>query len=272
MRVWVLGSGSRGNAVVVEADGSRILVDAGFHPRELGERLGRIDIAPESIEGVVITHEHGDHVRGAAGGARRWGWGLHASAGTRRACPALAAADSRSFEPGSTFELGGFQVHVPGVSHDAEQPVAVVLTARGSGARVAVAYDLGYPSRRVAAALADLDVLVLEANHDEQMLWTGPYPPSVCERIASRTGHLSNAAAGALAAACAHRRLRQVVLAHLSDSCNDAVVARRTVATALERTAFRGRIDVAKQEAVVGPFAPGPERRAGRVEQLALGL
>lgn len=272
MRVWVLGSGSRGNAVVIEAGGSRLLVDAGFPPRQLAERLQLVGIAPESIEAVVITHEHGDHVRGAAAGAERWGWALHATEGTLRGCPPLAAADARSFVPGATFAVGGFDVHAPAISHDAEEPVAIVATARASGSRIGVAYDLGYPSRRVAAALADLDVLVLEANHDEAMLWNGPYPPSVCQRIASRTGHLSNKAAGALAAACAHRGLRHVVLAHLSDCCNDAVTARRAVATALERTVFRGRVDVAKQDAVVGPFLPAPGRRTGRVEQLGLGL
>ena len=122
------------------------------------------------------------------------------------------------------------------------------------------------------AALADLDVLVVEANHDEAMLRAGPYPPSVAERIAGRHGHLSNRAAGALARQVAGSGLRQVVLAHLSESCNEPRLAAAEVSAALARTRFRGAVVPALQDVVTGPFVAHAHRRAAAAEQLGLGL
>lgn len=272
MRVWVLGSGSRGNAVLIECGDTRLVVDAGFPVRELAQRLAAVGVAPESIEACVVTHEHGDHVRGASAAAAKWGWALYATPGTAAACPALLAADARTVEAGTTFQVGRFDVRTVPTPHDAREPVAVVATARPTGARAAVCYDLGCATEPVRQALRGVDVLVLEANHDAGMLRGGPYPPSVCDRIASRTGHLSNRAAATLARESAHRALSHVVLAHLSEQCNQPSVAVGDVSAALARTAFRGRVDAAAQDAVVGPFLPGASRRAAAAEQLALGL
>lgn len=271
MRTWVLGSGSRGNAVLIEcADGAHVLVDAGFPPAILKSRLEAAGIAPEAIEGVVLTHEHADHVRGAAAAARRWGWALYATAGTVAGCQTLADADVRTFEPGGTIVLGSADIETVRVSHDAAEPVAVIVTSRRTGSRTAVAYDLGHADQALRRALRDIDVLVLEANHDSGMLRTGPYPMSVQRRIAGRDGHLSNDAAARLARDCAGAGLGELVLAHLSASCNEGRLALGTVADALSPTNYRGRVHVAPQDEVAGPFV-GRSRRVSHV-QLALGL
>ena len=266
MKIWMLGSGSRGNAVLLENAGSRVLIDAGFSPRVLAQRLAEIGVAGESIEAAVITHEHTDHIRGACAGAKRWGWELYASAGTAAACPALSDRGVRIFSTGATIELREVTLRSIATPHDAAEPVAFVATARRSGMRAGIAYDMGRATGEMRAALVDLDILVLEANHDEGMLHGGPYPRSVRARIAGPSGHLSNRAAADLASTCAHRGLRQVVLAHLSQICNDPAVATAAVRTALQRTVFRGRVVPAHQDYVVGPFTGG----AG--QQLSLGL
>lgn len=272
MRSWVLGSGSAGNAVLVEcAPESYLLVDAGFPPAVLARRLAAIGIHPRSIEAVVLTHEHTDHARGAPSAARKWGWTVYATAGTVAAYPGLArVADLRTFDRGGTIALTDADVESVSVSHDAVEPVALVVTARRTGARTAIAYDLGEAGSAVRRALHDIDVLVLEANHDRGMLRAGPYPPSVQRRIASRTGHLSNEAAAYLARECAQAGLGELVLAHLSLTCNDGRIALGTVANALAPTRWHGRVHIAQQEQVVGPFV-GRARRLAPV-QLTLEL
>jgi len=270
MRRWVLGSGSRGNAVLIECGDTRVLIDAGFAPRELAPRLAAAGVQPQSIRACVVTHEHTDHVKGACAGAARWGWDLHASEGTAAACPALLQADVRTFEPGASLTIGGLELRTVPTPHDAAAPVAVVVTSARSGARAGVCYDLGHASDPVKVAMRDLDLLVLEANHDEAMLRVGPYPPVVQHRIASRHGHLSNRAAARLARDSASFNLKHVVLAHLSENCNEASLAVRTVSEAMAPTKFRGKVHAASQSAVVGPFTPRMARCAPAPEQLNL--
>ena len=271
MRLWVLGTGSRGNAVLLESDGARIIVDAGFGVRALAERLAAGRVAPESIDACVVTHEHADHVKGVRHAASRWGWAVHASSGTAAAHAPLRASNASTFAAGAAFRVGPFAVQTVATPHDAAESVAVVVTA-DSGARAGVCYDLGHAPDAVRLALADLDLLVLESNHDEAMLRAGPYPPSVAERIAGRFGHLSNRAAGALARQVAGPGLRHVVLAHLSESCNEPRLASADVGATLARTRFRGAITTALQDVVVGPFVAAAHKRVAGVEQLALGL
>jgi phosphoribosyl 1,2-cyclic phosphodiesterase len=255
MRSWVLGTGSRGNAVLLEADGAYVLVDAGFPVRDLVRRLRRIGVAPTSIEAVVVTHEHTDHSRGAATGARAFGWPLYASPRTVGADTVLRAAGAMSVDGNATIGLSTMDLTTVPVPHDAAQPVAVVATAHRTGARTGVAYDLGHVTAAIRSALAHLDVLILEANHDEDMLRAGPYPPTVVDRIAGRHGHLSNRAAAELACAIAHRGLRRLVVAHLSTNCNDPGLATRVVAAALGRTRCSSAlVTAALQDAVTGPF------------------
>jgi len=268
MRLWMLGSGSRGNAVVLEAAGTRILVDAGFAPQITVERLAEIEIAPESIEAVVITHEHIDHVRGVRVLSERFQWTPYATAGTIMGARDLKDAGAIPFRAGDTLSIGEMDVATVRASHDAAEPVVLVATARRSGARAGIAYDLGVATHSVFEAMRDLDLLVLEANHDEDMLRHGPYPPSVRNRIAGRSGHLSNAAAAQLARDVAHKDLRHIVLAHLSESCNAPRAALEAVTTGLLKSRFTGRVSVAAQDRVAGPFEPG--KRTAKAKQLDL--
>ena len=268
MKVWVLGSGSRGNATVIDNGATRVLVDAGFSARELKRRLALAGIAPESIEALIVTHEHGDHACGAALAARRWRWNVHATAGTLNAMPELADARVRTFRSGDTLTFSTMSVLTVPTPHDATDPVAVVATDTASGARAAVVLDLGRESTEVRQMLRDVEVLVLESNHDEALLARGPYPISVQQRIASHVGHLSNRQAAAIARACAHVDLQHLVLAHLSEACNTPDHALAAASAALARSRFRGKVTAAPQDVVHGAFIGS--RRGGRAVQLAL--
>lgn len=266
MRLWSLGSGSKGNAILVECGDTRVLVDAGFPARTLAARLKAIGVAPASVSACVITHEHTDHTKGARVASRRWGWSLHASGGTIDNSPELEGTNVRRFAPGETFALGRADVNVVRVSHDAAEPVGFIFTDRPSGARAAIVYDIGSPTDDVRRAMRDVDVLVLEANHCEAMLRDGPYPPFLQRRIACRTGHLSNRVAASLGAEVAHANLSHVVLAHLSEQNNDHGVATTTVSRTMSRTRFRGKISTAPQHDVAGPFAPRLGRTAATTQ------
>jgi phosphoribosyl 1,2-cyclic phosphodiesterase len=188
MKLWVLGSGSGGNAVLVECGESRVLVDAGFSPRELAVRLRSIGVAPASIEACIVTHEHTDHVKGAAAGAKKWGWSLFASEGTVDAWPDLQEAACTAVAPGGTVTLSRLVMTTYAIPHDAASPIGVRLACASTGATAVVCTDVGHVTENVRALCARADLLVLESNHDEGMLRAGPYPPSVRARIASRTG------------------------------------------------------------------------------------
>jgi phosphoribosyl 1,2-cyclic phosphodiesterase len=270
MKVWVLGSGSSGNAVLLESDGTRLLVDAGFGPRTLATRLKLAGVDARSIAACIVTHDHSDHVCGAGKAAKRWGWQIFATDGTA-AAPDLAGVVVTTFAPGDTLRVGSFEVQTVATPHDATEPVGLLATALPSGARAGICYDVGHASDGVRTLCDSVDVLLLEANHDEGMLWAGPYPPWLCKRIASKTGHLSNRAAADVARDAASPLLAHLVLAHLSEKNNTPVLADRTVRSALRSTAFRGKLTTAKQDAVVGPFMPRGFTSRG-VEQLALAL
>ena len=271
MKIWVLGSGSRGNAVVVESNGSRLMIDVGFGPRILQRRLAAAGIEPESIEACIITHEHSDHIRGAARAARRWQWPLFCTDGTysgsRLAALGTPAAKIRC---GSTIAFTEMDVTTFRTPHDAEDSIGVVITARSSGVRTAIATDLGCATQTVRTMLADVDMLVVESNHDDVMLANGPYPISVQRRIAGRSGHLSIAQCASLVRDVASARLRKVILAHLSEENNAPNVAFDTIRPVLKKTRFRGTLAWAPQDGVGGPFEAS---LAGRAEtQRSLGL
>ena len=256
MKLWMLGSGSSGNAVLLETDDTRIVIDAGFGTRTLAHRLKAIRIPPSSIQACIVTHEHDDHVKGARSAMMRWGWAVYATRGTAHNAPGLVDIPVRYFSAGETFSVGQFDVRTAAVPHDATDPVGLLVTARSTGARAGICYDIGHVSKAVRTLCEDVDILVLEANHDEGMLRAGPYPPFLQHRIASAVGHLSNRAAGALCADVAGKQMGQIVLAHLSEANNTPQMAHRAVSNSLRRTAFRGGLTLAKQNSVVGPFVP----------------
>lgn len=267
MRVHVLGSGSRGNAVVLESGTQRVLIDAGFGPRALALRMRAAGVEPESVSALVLTHEHSDHIAGAAAAAARWRWRIYGTEGT------LAHLDTASGTPAAVtirreVTLDDFQLRLVRTPHDAREPVALVATCRSNGARVGIAYDLGHVTPRFASHFADVDLLLLESNHDEEMLRVGPYPRVVKERVAGSHGHLSNSEAGTMARACVHKGLRHVVLCHLSQTNNRPEIALETVRAALHGSDFRGALHAASQHA---PMSVGVGR-GGAPVQLALGI
>jgi phosphoribosyl 1,2-cyclic phosphodiesterase len=272
MKVWSLGSGSSGNAVVVECDGSRILIDVGFGPRILARRMRSVGIEPESIEACIVTHDHSDHVKGAAQAARRWKWSMHATAGTA-SCAAMAEVEPIVFAPGETLSFSRCEVTTVATPHDATDPVGLTVTASSTGARLGLCYDVGAPSAEVRSLCEDVDILMLEANHDVEMLRVGPYPYWLKKRISGGLGHLSNSQAGELLASTNSRRLGAVVLAHLSQHNNSPSVALQTVGGFARRARFRGTVAAALQDIVTGPFLAGGVRaRSADPMQMALAL
>ena len=273
MNLWVLGSGSSGNAVLIETGRSRILIDAGFAPRVLKRRLAVAGVEPESIEAVVVTHEHYDHAKGVAAAARKWGWTIVCTAGTRMMCPDWAGLKTILTPRKSTVTVGDFYLETVPVSHDANEPIGVIVTSVGEGVRAGIIYDLGHVPESVSKTLDKLDILVLEANHDEGMLRAGPYPPSVQKRIGGNFGHLSNRVAAQAASQSIHVGLNNIVLAHLSENCNNPRTALNTVGDALRRARFRGRLTASSQDRVIGPFCAGTRgEMVSAPVQLALGI
>jgi phosphoribosyl 1,2-cyclic phosphodiesterase len=264
----MLGSGSNGNAVLVQCDDSRILIDCGFGIRTIAKRLKSIGVAPESIEACFVTHEHGDHAGGAAAASRKWKWQIHATSGTASA-RVLKKTTVVRFAPGDQIDLPRMTVTTVATPHDANQSVGFVVTSKTTGARAGLFYDIGHVTRAIADACASLDILVLESNHDDDMLRNGPYSRWLQARIAGKHGHLSNRDAGNFARHTVTRDLSHVVLAHLSENCNTPNVALTSMRGALARTKFRGEITAAHQDVVVGPFSP-KGRRAEPPLQYAL--
>ncbi len=249
-RVHVLGSGSRGNSILLETSETSILVDAGFSGRQIERRLAAIEIPPESISALVITHEHRDHTQGMGIFARRWSTPIYIAEATARSCSALlnGGEQLRYYRAGQPVDLGDLRLEPFLTCHDAIDPIGITICQRGSGLKVGIATDLGTPTVSVRHALKNCDLLILEANHDDLMLRTGPYPWSVKSRIAGRHGHLSNRTAAQLGAELLHPELAAVVLAHLSQECNDPALAEEAVGEALRRKRYDGPLYVAVQD------------------------
>jgi phosphoribosyl 1,2-cyclic phosphodiesterase len=271
--VTVLGSGSEGNATLVESDGVAILVDAGFSGRDLEQRIESVGVSVSSLAGIIISHDHGDHTRGMGILARRFGVPLHLTDKTRIACAALLSGKEKveSYASSQPFRIGPFEIQPFLTVHDAADPVAIAIEHKPTGSRLGIATDLGRPTASVRASLRNCHVLVLEANHDEAMLWNGPYPWSVKQRIASSHGHLSNRASADLARELFHPGLGAVILAHLSAHCNSAGVALQIPQKVLDRLGFKGTLQVAPQDKPMEPIdVVALRRKFVRAEQLSL--
>lgn len=262
MRLYVLGSGSRGNCCAVEADSQVLLLDAGFSAREIERRGDAAGLDLSRVVGIALTHEHGDHACGAPRLARRLNVPVLTAPGTwARLAPAMPGGQHQPIGMRSKVELGPFRIEACPTSHDAADPVALAVhTAEGIG--VGVAYDLGRPTAAVRYLLRNLTALVLEANHDEVQLRTSGYPPVVQRRIAGSGGHLSNRAAAELLAELHHPGLSVVVLAHLSQRCNSADEARAAVAPTLRRIGYAGSLHIAQQDLPLPAIDVGTAGRA----------
>ena len=233
MRVCLLASGSRGNSTLIEADGFRLLIDAGLSGVETERRLATLGLDGEDLNAILVTHEHHDHVGGIGPLARRFNIPVHIDHKTHAALPKLGKIEKlQLFAAGERFSCQGLSIESFSTTHDAVNPVGFVINS--SEGRVGFATDLGMPTRLVAEQLKGCRVLVIEANHDEQMLWDGPYPWPLKQRIRGRHGHLSNLETGQLLNDVVWPGLEALFLAHLSEenNCPDLVAeqVRQTLA------------------------------------------
>lgn len=230
MRFASLGSGSRGNALVVEAGKTRVLVDCGFGPRELAKRLARLGLEPGDLDAILVTHEHSDHVGGVGRCAARHGLRVLMTHGTA-AVVAAGTIGIELFDSHAAFAIGDLEVLPFPVPHDAREPVQFAFS--DGRHRLGVLTDAGHVTPHIVAMLAAVDALVIECNHDARMLEEGNYPWPLKKRIAGRFGHLDNLAAADLVRQIDRRRLQHVVCAHLSEQNNRPELARAALADAL---------------------------------------
>ena len=277
MKVWVLASGSAANALVIASGDACLLIDCGLGPRTLALRLRAVGIAPERVCGVAITHEHSDHIHGLKKACDKWRWPVLTSAGTHAALSEIGVrasggggARSVVLPRSQTIAHDAFDVMGVPIAHDAAEPMAMIVTCRASGARVAVATDIGEINATVLESFGKVDALILESNHDLAMLASGPYPAFLKQRIAARTGHLSNADCAATLATLAHKGLSHIVLAHLSDVNNTPDVARGSATMALRRAGWRGKLAVAGPDGLASGFVVGSTALSERQLELTL--
>jgi phosphoribosyl 1,2-cyclic phosphodiesterase len=258
LRFCCLGSGSRGNAFVVEASNGhasiRVLIDDGFSPRELERRLARAGVAVGSLSAILVTHEHSDHAGGVCAFARRRHLSVYATGGTAAAAGFDPLHRLHTIRAGVELQIGPLQILPIEVPHDASEPVQFMVS--DGARRLAILTDLGHPAPAVIAMLSGLNALVLEFNHDLQMLRQGPYPSSLKARIESDVGHLSNAQSIQFLESIDRSRLTRVVAAHLSRTNNRPQLARE----ALQGLAMAAHVecDVADQARGLDWRAVGP--------------
>lgn len=231
LRFALLGSGSKGNALVVEQGGTRLLIDCGFSAREIEKRLARLDLIAGDIDAVVITHEHDDHWKGVSRLSRAHDLPVWLTPGTQAATVGSKLATVELYSPHEPFAIGDLELFPYPVPHDAREPAQLVI---GNGEhQLGVLSDIGHVTPHVRAMIDACDALVIESNHDPDMLANGPYPARLKTRVAGRLGHLSNAEAAALVSAIDTSALQHVVVAHISESNNRPDLARAALAEAL---------------------------------------
>lgn len=233
MRFASLGSGSQGNALLVEVNTTRILLDCGFGLADTTRRLARLGISPQDLSGIIVTHEHDDHIGGVALYARKHSVPVWLTAGTLRGLEGLFDADIEvSLVRGyAGFAIGDIRVEPFPVPHDAREPAQYVFS--DGARRLGVLTDAGNVTAHMRRSLSGCDALMLECNHDLELLRSGGYPEPLKARIAGRFGHLDNQSAAVLLAALDRRRLQHVVAAHLSERNNRPELARSSLAAVL---------------------------------------
>jgi phosphoribosyl 1,2-cyclic phosphodiesterase len=265
LRVSILASGSSGNLTLLETERTRILVDAGLGKRETLARLAAIGLEVHHLDAVLITHEHSDHCNGLPQVLGLWKAPLYVTEPTmaelKRILPHTFGKRLRgveSIQSGQRFTVGDIDVHAFAIPHDAVDPIG--FTFRTNGTKVAICTDLGYMPELVKVHLRESDCLILESNHDLEMLKVGPYPWVVKQRVLSRTGHLSNHAVSEFLADPDgfDSRARFLVLAHISQENNNPYLVRLCAEEALGRrpaeAAFTGELFVASQHVPLAPL------------------
>ena len=255
MEVRTLASGSSGNCILISGDGEYLLVDAGISCRRIAAALAEDGLTPEDLSGVFITHEHRDHTNGLITLTKRYHLPIYASPGTADAlCSDVPGASEvvHILDCGQSFDLGWFTVETFPTSHDAAEPMGFTFSC--GGRKAAVVTDLGYVSDDVMDGVLGCHLLLCEANHDVEMLKSGPYPAALKRRILGPMGHLCNEDAGRFAAALACRGTRKILLAHLSAENNTPAMALRAVETALSAAGLSPRLSAAPRDSLGGAY------------------
>ncbi|MDE3109710.1 MAG: MBL fold metallo-hydrolase [Acidobacteriota bacterium] len=271
IRISILASGSAGNSTLLETGRTTLLIDAGIGKKELTRRFAALGRAfPDGVDAILVTHEHSDHSHAVAQLARHWNCPAYLTEPTHREIVKMYAEDPENpgrkatFErieyvrAGERFEIGDVEINAFRIPHDAADPVGFAF--RANGTKLAITTDLGYLPEHVKQHLREADFLMLESNHDIEMLKVGPYPWHIKQRVMSRTGHLSNNVVSEFLSDSEmfDARPRHLVLAHLSEQNNHPEIARLSAEQALAARAvdfaFRGSLHVASQRSPLGPF------------------
>ncbi|SFQ03812.1 Phosphoribosyl 1,2-cyclic phosphodiesterase [Lachnospiraceae bacterium XBB1006] len=233
MRLTSIASGSSGNCIYIGTDNTHLLVDAGISCKRIVSGLSDLAIKPEEVEGILITHEHSDHIQGLGVLSRKYGIPIYATPGTARGILAYSGLGKfdeslvRPIQCGVDFTLGDITIDAFPIPHDANEPCAYVASCGEK--RVAVATDIGVYDEEIVRHLSGLDALLLEANHDVKMLQVGSYPYYLKQRILGNRGHLSNENSGRLLSRILHDGFKGVLLGHLSKENNYERLAYETV-------------------------------------------
>lgn len=241
LRFTVLASGSTGNAMLIENSEVRLMVDVGLSAKRIEQLLSERDRSGDRIDGILVTHEHSDHIKGLSVFARRHNIPVYANektwAALERLVPKHEEIERRTFRTGEKMDFGSMQIESFEISHDAAEPVGYRF--HSGDQIVSIATDTGYVSEKMKALLADSDVLILESNHDVDMLRAGSYPWNVKRRILSDNGHLSNDAAAEALCDMLVGRIRRVYMAHLSRQHNLLDLARLTMNNLLQERGYQ---------------------------------
>jgi len=231
IRFSYLGSGSKGNSALVSSGGTVVMIDCGFSVTAAEARLDRLGCSAQAIDALLVTHEHSDHIGGVARMARRHGIPVWMTPGTFAAAPDRDIPDVRLFNCHEAFEVGDLQIEPMPVPHDAREPCQFVF---GDGdRRLGILTDTGHITRHISERLSGCDGLVIECNHDFDMLMRGPYPMTVKRRVAGDLGHLNNGQSASLIEAVDTGRLQHLVAVHISETNNTRLLALQALASAL---------------------------------------
>jgi phosphoribosyl 1,2-cyclic phosphodiesterase len=250
LAVCTLASGSRGNSIYVSDGTTSILIDAGLSGTEIQRRLNSRNLTAEQLDAIVVSHEHSDHIKAVGVLSRRYKLPVYINRNAQNVLMQLGKVKNlRLFECGATFPINNLQIHPFSISHDAADPVG--FTIGQNGTKIGIATDLGVATAMVKEHLKSCSLLILESNHDPEMLANGPYPWPLKQRIKSRTGHLSNEDSRNLLQELQHNKLEHVILAHLSETNNTPQKAYDEATKVLSRS--KTGLTVAEQD-ICGPI------------------
>lgn len=246
MKFCSIFSGSSGNCLYVASQRTRLLVDAGLTGKRIQEGLKEAGVDPNELKGILITHEHSDHIKAAGILSRRFNIPIYANTNTWEAMHAsvgnVKSENIKTFDGCEPFEIGDITVLPYDIPHDAVNPVGYSFVNEGK--KISIATDIGYASDNVKNNIKDADLILLESNHDEEMLKVGPYPYPLKLRILSDVGHLSNENAGKLITDILNSKMQKVILGHLSGTNNYPELAMRTVLSVLETNGIKDGKDI----------------------------